>query len=51
MALRWPAGWRNEIASQVRIDLAYPPDVGAARVDRVVLYPASTAFAKGVRGD
>ena len=41
----------NEIASQVRIDLAYPPDVGAARVDRIVLYPASNAYARGVRGD
>ncbi|CAG1007692.1 hypothetical protein BURK1_03432 [Burkholderiales bacterium] len=49
--LRWPAEWRGKIASQVRMDLDYAPDVAAARVDRLLLYPAVNAYAKGVRGD
>jgi hypothetical protein len=48
--LRWPADWRDAIAVQVKVDLAYAPDVASARVDRVLLYPAQDAYRGGIRG-
>ena len=48
--LRWPADWRDAIAVQVKVDLAYAPDVAAARVDRLLLYPAQDAYRGGIRG-
>jgi len=48
--LRWPADWRDAIAVQVKLELAYAPDVASARVDRVLLYPAQDAFRGGIRG-
>jgi hypothetical protein len=48
--LRWPADWRDAIAVQVKLDLAYAPDVTDARVDRVLLYPAKDAYRGGIRG-
>jgi hypothetical protein len=48
--LRWPADWRDAIAVQVKLELAYASDVASARVDRVLLYPAQDAFRGGIRG-
>ena len=48
--LRWPADWRDAIAVQVKLDLAYAPEVANARVDRVLLYPAQDAYRGGIRG-
>ena len=50
MPLRWPADWRDAIAVQVKLELAYAPDVTDARVDRVLLYPAKDAYRGGIRG-
>ena len=49
MALAWPRDWNGAIASQFRLDLAYAPEVAAARVDRVLLYPAKDAYRNGSR--
>ena len=49
VALAWPRDWNGAIASQFRVDLAYAPDVAAARVDRVLLYPAKDAYRNGSR--
>ena len=49
VALRWPSGWRGKIASQVRFDLTYAPDVTNARVDRLLLYPRADAYRGGIR--
>ncbi|HET9337624.1 MAG TPA: hypothetical protein VFQ55_01370 [Casimicrobiaceae bacterium] len=48
--LRWPADWRDAIAVQVKLEIAYGADVAAARVDRVLLYPARDAYRGGIRG-
>jgi hypothetical protein len=50
VALHWPAPMRNKILSQFRVDLTYDAGVTVAQIDRIVLYPAATAFASGVRG-
>jgi hypothetical protein len=34
---------------QVKLELAYAPDVANARVDRVLLYPAQDAYRGGIR--
>lgn len=47
VALSWPKGWGDAIASQFRIDLDYAPEVATARVDRVLLYPARDAYHSG----
>lgn len=44
VTLRWPKEWAGAIASQVKLELGYAPDVVAARLDRVLLYPARDAF-------
>ncbi len=48
--LAWPADWRDAIVTQVKLELAYPPGTPAARVDRVLLYPAADAYRGGIRG-
>ncbi|HVJ74736.1 MAG TPA: hypothetical protein VNB03_11980 [Casimicrobiaceae bacterium] len=50
VALRWPADWREAIAVQVKLELAYAADVTGARVVRVLLYPAQDAYRGGIRG-
>jgi hypothetical protein len=47
--LRWPTAWRDDIVEQVKFELAYPPGTTAARIDRVLLYPAANAYAGGIR--
>ena len=48
--LAWPADWREAIVTQVKFELAYPPGTAAARVDRLLLYPAADAYRGGIRG-
>lgn len=47
--LRWPEAWKKEIVVQLQFELGYPPGVTTARVDRVLVYPAANAYAKGIR--
>jgi hypothetical protein len=41
--LRWPPAWtaRDTIVVQFKIDVAFAPDVGDVRLERVLLYPAT----------
>ena len=48
--LAWPADWRDAIVTQVKFELEYPPGTAAARVDRLLLYPAADAYRGGIRG-
>lgn len=48
--LKWPPSWRERIASQIRFDLVYDPNVKRTQIDRVLLYPAADAYRSGVRG-
>jgi hypothetical protein len=47
--LRWPGPLRNRILSQIRIDLTYSSEVERSHVNRIVLYPAASAYSETPR--
>jgi hypothetical protein len=48
--LSWPREWQGKVATQFRLDLYYAGGITAARINRVLLYPAANAYKSGVRG-